>query len=95
MAAHAAPPFCTDADRFLLKADTDFRDRFRTLSAPDPPEQTVSDGPLRLAPPATGLLRNRFQDPTSGDYTVAASCAGRLSMKELTEKTARPGPGGP
>lgn len=23
------------------------------------------------------------------------SCAGRLSMKELTENTARPGPGGP
>lgn len=29
------------------------------------------------------------------DYTVAESGAGRLSMKELTENTARPGPGGP
>ena len=27
--------------------------------------------------------------------SIAASSAGRLSMKELTENTARPGPGGP
>lgn len=54
---------------------------------------------LTVGAPFSDLLRKPSRDGPFGavapDYTAASSRAGRLSMKELTENTARPGPGGP
>ncbi len=55
----------------------------------------------RPGPPLPSLVRTRdpFRSPSGrpfpGGQTSAGSSAGRLSMKELTENTARPGPGSP
>src|SRR5262245_29072444 len=44
---------------------------------------------------STHRAQGSVEAPAHTCAVRAASCAGRLSMKELTEKTARPGPGGP
>jgi hypothetical protein len=50
---------------------------------------------LRLTVPMGPLDLWRSFTLLAVPHTSAVSCAGRLSMKELTEKTALPGPEGP
>lgn len=50
---------------------------------------------LYVSEPLPSHRSQELATPLPIPYKDAGSSAGRLSMKELTEKTARPGPGSP
>ncbi|GEJ99883.1 hypothetical protein TNCT1_21600 [Streptomyces sp. 1-11] len=55
------------------------------------PHTDAGPDPLTVRPAGSRQVPGRFP----AGQTSTGSAAGRLSMKELTENTARPGPGGP
>lgn len=79
--------------------------RARPVGRPQPPTDPAATGrpPLQTATTADPSRPSREADPRPGQpspvpepqTSTDSGAAGRLSMKELTEKTARPGPGGP